>query len=555
MFVEGAEVDPTQLAAEVVTLVARRDRVDADLILALAKVIETNTYSADGSTSPLLWLRRRVDLDRAEAQRLVSAATRLALAPLVTAAVASGQVSARRGVLLTRPLANERVREAFAAAEGQLLTDTAEMSAEGVARHAAMWERQHDENAERPDVAVNRVRVHTDRLGRKIVHAILEPAGGTIVEVELRGIAGQIHNSGTLQPDGEQLTGAELLGAALVEMASRSSGNDRHNPDAPTVIIEIPEDRLDDFLDTNPDVTFDDDAAHDRDDDHGDGCRGGNGQDGEGEGDGDGSSDGCGGEQDHGDDHGGDGCGDGGGDAGGCGDHDHIGDHAGDGSDDGCGAEHDGDADIDGDGDINLDGDGAFAEEPGDRRFGDRPSDAGRPDDGGPDGSEPSAEHPEHRAGGEGCCGAPRPTTPATVDGAFLSNAAMRRLLCDSLVVALVVGSDGRILRLGRLVRTATKEQRLLLALRDGGCVFPGCTMPSYRCRAHHIRWWVDDGPTDISNMCLCCDVHHAEIHGHRWTVEQTDTGHRWRHLRTGRVEHTPFHRGLTSDPPFAAAA
>jgi hypothetical protein len=76
--------------------------------------------------------------------------------------------------------------------------------------------------------------------------------------------------------------------------------------------------------------------------------------------------------------------------------------------------------------------------------------------------------------------------------------------------------------------------------------------MEPHHCRAHHIRWWRHGGRTDIDDMCLVCDVHHAQIHSGRWVVTQTDTGHDWTHTATGRTEHRPHakHWDTSASPP-----
>ena len=47
--------------------------------------------------------------------------------------------------------------------------------------------------------------------------------------------------------------------------------------------------------------------------------------------------------------------------------------------------------------------------------------------------------------------------------------------------------------------------QRHALALRDGGCSFPGCTRPATWCQTHHITAWQHGGTTDLDNLCLLC--------------------------------------------------
>jgi hypothetical protein len=68
-------------------------------------------------------------------------------------------------------------------------------------------------------------------------------------------------------------------------------------------------------------------------------------------------------------------------------------------------------------------------------------------------------------------------------------------------------------LAVGMSQRYATPAQRRALAVRDGGCVHPGCTVRPERCLAHHIVHWRDGGPTDLPNLVLLCDFHHRRVH------------------------------------------
>ena len=68
--------------------------------------------------------------------------------------------------------------------------------------------------------------------------------------------------------------------------------------------------------------------------------------------------------------------------------------------------------------------------------------------------------------------------------------------------------------------RTATVPQRRALAVRDGGCAFPGCGTPSGWCDAHHIVHWNDGGPTDLDNLILLSGHHHRTLHHTEWRVE-----------------------------------
>jgi len=46
--------------------------------------------------------------------------------------------------------------------------------------------------------------------------------------------------------------------------------------------------------------------------------------------------------------------------------------------------------------------------------------------------------------------------------------------------------------------------------VRDGGCAFPGCTVPIWHCDVHHIIPWQESGPTNLGNVVALCRTHHG---------------------------------------------
>jgi hypothetical protein len=87
-----------------------------------------------------------------------------------------------------------------------------------------------------------------------------------------------------------------------------------------------------------------------------------------------------------------------------------------------------------------------------------------------------------------------------------------RRIACDASVTRLLLDSDGRALDVGRTRRFVTRRQRVALAHRDGGCVWPGCNRPPQWTEVHHIQAWQDGGKTDLDNLCLLCGYHHRRV-------------------------------------------
>ncbi|MFM8531441.1 MAG: DUF222 domain-containing protein, partial [Ilumatobacteraceae bacterium] len=103
--------------------------------------------------------------------------------------------------------------------------------------------------------------------------------------------------------------------------------------------------------------------------------------------------------------------------------------------------------------------------------------------------------------------------TPATtVFGDLLPAFVARRLAGDAAVRKIV--TDGlEVLALGRPHRLASTAQWLALVARDGGCRWPGCTIPATWCDVDHFVPWEHGGDTNLDNLWLLCRHHHTERH------------------------------------------
>ncbi len=108
-----------------------------------------------------------------------------------------------------------------------------------------------------------------------------------------------------------------------------------------------------------------------------------------------------------------------------------------------------------------------------------------------------------------------------TLDGHHLTPGGTDRLLCDSAITAVLRDPfGGAVLDMGRNRRVVTPAQWAALAIRDGGCSFPGCAAPPQDCDAHHIVHWRNGGPTNLDNLTLTCwATHHKAVHEDGWQV------------------------------------
>ena len=109
------------------------------------------------------------------------------------------------------------------------------------------------------------------------------------------------------------------------------------------------------------------------------------------------------------------------------------------------------------------------------------------------------------------------PATTATGD--YVSPAAAAQAACTADITPVWVTPDGEPLTLGRTARFASPAQWKALAVRDGGCTYPGCSAPPQWCDSHHLTHWARGGPTDTTNLALLCGRHHTHVHHHDLTA------------------------------------
>jgi hypothetical protein len=126
---------------------------------------------------------------------------------------------------------------------------------------------------------------------------------------------------------------------------------------------------------------------------------------------------------------------------------------------------------------------------------------------------------------------------PATLldSGDQISAQQARLLACDADILPIVCNGAGQPLDVGRQQRLFSGALRQALAIRDGGCSFPGCDKPPRDCDAHHVIPWWHGGQTALDNGALLCRFHHQQVepqdkHGiqphQRWIMRMSLDGY-----------------------------
>ncbi|MBT8494507.1 MAG: HNH endonuclease, partial [Deltaproteobacteria bacterium] len=83
---------------------------------------------------------------------------------------------------------------------------------------------------------------------------------------------------------------------------------------------------------------------------------------------------------------------------------------------------------------------------------------------------------------------------------------------------------QGRVIDVGRKMRTVSAALQRALRADGEGCQFPGCS----NCRfveAHHIEHWIDGGETVLGNLVRLCSGHHKAVHDYGFGVARNEAG------------------------------
>ncbi|MBV0895955.1 HNH endonuclease signature motif containing protein [Microbacterium sp. NC79] len=107
----------------------------------------------------------------------------------------------------------------------------------------------------------------------------------------------------------------------------------------------------------------------------------------------------------------------------------------------------------------------------------------------------------------------------AQVDNFPVSLATARHTACSGAIQRVTTTSTGRITRIETEERVFNRHQRRAIALRDGGCIIPGCSVTAAWCEIHHVTDHARGGPTHTDNGVLLCWHHHRYLDTHGWNI------------------------------------
>jgi hypothetical protein len=131
----------------------------------------------------------------------------------------------------------------------------------------------------------------------------------------------------------------------------------------------------------------------------------------------------------------------------------------------------------------------------------------------------------QHEAGPRDAFGRLLTTGYSEDGGHALPGSLVDRAICSTGATPVTVDHNGNPLDVGHEHRLFTPKQRIALSIRDGGCMWPGCSTPASYCEAHHIDHVADGGRTDIDRGILLCRHHHLTLHNQGWKIRRDRTG------------------------------
>lgn len=133
---------------------------------------------------------------------------------------------------------------------------------------------------------------------------------------------------------------------------------------------------------------------------------------------------------------------------------------------------------------------------------------------------------------------------------------------CAGTTQRVSITGDGRITHISTENRIFNAHQRRAIALRDGGCVIPGCTTPAAWCEIHHVNEHAHGGATHTDNGVMLCWFHHRYLAISGWTIRMAsgipevrapnwiDPTGRWRRSTSSALRLTRRAKRFKQKPP-----
>jgi len=134
------------------------------------------------------------------------------------------------------------------------------------------------------------------------------------------------------------------------------------------------------------------------------------------------------------------------------------------------------------------------------------------------------------RASADTLLGAPGAPGGELEGGTIIPVETLRRIACDA-AISRIIGKGELDAEITRASRSTPAATRRALAARDRGCVAEHCNRPPQWTDSHHVKHWIDQGPTTMSNLILLCRPHHRKVHEEGWGLQRLTTG-RWALIR-----------------------
>jgi hypothetical protein len=116
-------------------------------------------------------------------------------------------------------------------------------------------------------------------------------------------------------------------------------------------------------------------------------------------------------------------------------------------------------------------------------------------------------------------------------DGTPITPQQARVIALNAGISAMVLGTDGYPLYLGRTARFVTTAQRRALEALYETCAADECDIPARICQLDHVFNWTDNGTTDIDRLAPACSFHNRLKYAHpEWFTIHQDRANRWRY-------------------------